>query len=740
MRARRRWASLVGALALLPAVASAQLPGDTLEIVDVRFDGARAFSSTILSTAILTTPTHCSAIAPICWLGIGVDHQFYDEITAQRDVLRLLVFYAQRGYRQARVELESDRADDGIVLHYRIQEGEPTRVVEVDVRNLEGISSDIARNLPLRDGMPFDLLLLETSRDTLQLRLENRGYADAEVLINYEVPQDSLIARVSYDLYPGRRMRFGEPEVVGATKVTPAVVRKMLTFRPGDVYSRDAILRSQRNIFSQELFRHADIQTSVDPEADSLLAVQVRLTEGDVHRVRAGLGLSTAEYLITEGRWVSRNFQGGARRLELRVQLSNLLANALAPAPGFENLDRLDDIYTQTNGQVSADFTQPWFFSPYNTFRAGLFVERRSLPGVFVRTGGGGNVSFRRLIGRSATIDVGIRPELSKLESPDGDLVFCVNFTACDERQIRALAEPHWLVPLTASLVWDRSNSLFSPNRGWVIRVNSEFASAATASDFEYARVSGDFIDYSAIVPGWIIATRLSPGVAIPMHGISEDELGVHPTRRFYAGGPNSIRGYAQFRLGPKALTIDPFRLLQPADSGGAACTPQAINRGECDARALASDDPDAFNVQPLGGAASFEGSFELRFPIFREVIRGAAFVDYGQVWREHTDMRLRDLVITPGLGIRYYSPIGPIRIDVGYNPKDAETVRVFTTRLEFCPGGGEPCQPLEDDRIYDRSQLGNTRALQPQPDVMWNPRTSFLKRLQLHFSIGQAF
>lgn len=731
---------LLVAAALAPAGLRAQTPSDSIEVASVAFVGAESFTDLQLQSAILTAATSCGAVAPICWFGIGINRQFFDEITAERDVLRLRLFYAQRGYRSARVTLETQEHEDGVRVTFHIEEGDPVVTADLTVRNAEGVPPEVIRNLPLRQGEPFDLLLLEASRDTLRLRMQNRGYAQAEVLTGYDIPSDSLAAHVYLDLFPGPHSRFGDITVVGAEQVTPATVRKMLTFETGDVYSREELLRSQRNLFAQELFRHVEIRTAPQPDApDSIVAVEVRLNEGNVHRVRAGLGVSSAEYLLAEGRWISRSFMGGARRLELRAQLSNILAGQLAPAPFFENID---PFYGDVSGQLAADFTQPWFFDALNTLNAGVFLERRSIPGVFVRSALGGSIGFGRLLGNNATLDIGYRPELSKLQSAEGNLVFCVNFTACDEEQIEAIAGLNLLAPLTAGFVWDRSNSLFAPNRGWVIRLNGEYAEAITGSDFQYARIAGDFIDYSAITPGVIIATRFSPGVAVPLRPEADAEFGVHLTRRFYAGGPNSVRGYSQFRLGPKALTIEARRLIRPVEENGAGCTPQAVNTGSCDAATLAAVQPDAFTVQPLGGNASFEGSVELRFPLFRDLLRGVVFFDYGQVWRDHDDMSLRSMVWAPGGGIRYFSPIGPIRIDIGYNPMGAERVRVFTTQLEYCPDGAgtETCEPLEDGVEYDPADLFDTRVIQAQNDVMWNPRDSFFRRLQFHFSIGQAF
>jgi outer membrane protein assembly factor BamA len=237
-----------------------------------------------------------------------------------------------------------------------------------------------------------------------------------------------------------------------------------------------------------------------------------------------------------------------------------------------------------------------------------------------------------------------------------------------------------------------------------------------------------------------VLATRVRPGIAWAMEQ-GDSALGLHPTRRFFAGGPNSVRGYAQFRLGPKLLTADPVsQLLAPADSGGAGCSPQEVNAGTCDSTPLETRDPNAFRVQPVGGAAVFEGNLEVRFPLFRDVVRGVAFADVGQVWPEVEKFSLGNLVLTPGFGVRYFSPIGPIRVDIGYNASGPEDVRVVTSTVKYCPTDPEVCEPIVAGTVYDRRFLFATDTLRAQPGISWNPRTSFWNRLQLHFSIGQAF
>jgi outer membrane protein insertion porin family/translocation and assembly module TamA len=586
--------------------------------------------------------------------------------------------------------------------------------------------------------MPLDLVASEAARDTLVRRLRNRGYASADVLTSYFIPSDRPHnSTVEYEMLPGERHRFGRVTVEGSEAVDSSVVRRMLTFRPGDVYSQRALLESQRNLFSLDVFRHAEIGESIEP-FDTLVDVTVRVIEGDLHRVRFGFGLSTADYLNVEARWASLNFLGRARRLELRGRISNLLTAPLDLVPIFEEID---GVYQQVAGALNADFRQPWFFSARNTLGAGLFAERVIVPGVFVRTGFGGYTSVSRLIGSDASLTLGYRPELTSLES-DGDIIFCVNFVACEPEDIDLLRDPHWLAPLSASFVRDRTNSLFSPSAGFRLRAESELATVLTGSDFAYARVLGEASAYHSVAPGVILAARLAAGTARTIDE-SGDVLGLHPQKRFFSGGANTVRGVAQYRLGPRLLTVNAVSKLATPDTVGSpdwqGCTAQSINGGTCDAAALAQlRGEDAFEVRPIGGASLLEANIELRFPIWGDALRGAAFVDAGEIWANDADIRPSGIAVTPGLGVRYFSPIGPIRVDVGYYGRGAETLDVVTT--EVCARGEESCDPIEPGTVYRPDDLGTTGRLVRLPAIRWDPYDSFFDRLQLHFSIGQAF
>ena len=473
-----------------------------------------------------------------------------------------------------------------------------------------------------------------------------------------------------------------------------------------------------------------------------------------MHRVRFGGGANNVECAIVEGQWTSRNFMGNGRRLTVRGRLGNLF------------IDRCDWLvnddyrsYSELTGLVSVDFTQPWFFGPRNSVGVGLFAERRNVPDVFVRSALGGYVSVSRTLGRNSALTLAYRPELTRLET-ESELFFCVNFVACtSERQIiDKLQGPTVLAPVTLSFTVDRTNALFYPSEGFILSLDLEHADSYTGSEFAYTRLLGESSQYVGEQGGLVLATRVRGGIGIPHDDGTAEALGLNPQKRFFAGGANSVRGYDQFRLGPTVLGVDAVPHLVNGDSPettglgtvdgafeGVGCTMAEVNDGTCDASAL----PEGrFDLRPSGGEVLIEGNVELRFPLpgFGGNLRGALFVDAGQVWRTPDDVRLGDVVATPGLGLRFQSPIGPIRVDAAFNFSDPQSLTVLTTRVEECMRGSPGCQAVEF-RV-PKAQLRNTDQVVRLNEAVLFRRGfdridgvgDFFRRFQLHFSIGQPF
>lgn len=742
-----RWA--VGAAAVcaadpgIAASAFAQEPEPVVARVEIA--GNAAFEEAEIRRAIATEASRCKSVlaAPLCWLGFDAlrDERPFDPNELQLDVARIKLFYWRRGYREAEVDTLVGRRDREVDVTFRIREREPVRVRTFALTGLAGIVRDTAglrRRLALQVGEPFSVVAVEASRSQIEQELRNRGYAYAQALLDAFIPrEDPRSAEVTLHVEPGPLSRIGQIRVVGTREVEPRVVRRLLTFRSGDLYRERAIHESQRRLYSVELFQYADIVPQLE-DGDSIVEVAVRVNEGRIRAVREGIGLSTSDCLQAEASWAHRNFLGGARRLEVSAGLSNLLTPSLAGRfPCTQAGDTLNrsSPFNKVNWIGRVGFHEPWFFSSRNSLRLGLFAQRQSLPLIYARVTYGGDITLERRIASRTPLTLAYRTERDSLDAGSASVFFCANFGFCLPQDVRELAEPRWLSWVSIGLTRDRTDAIFNPTRGYVAHVEVEHASRFTHSDYAYSRAWADVSAFTSLAGG-VLAVRARPGWVRPIgRGIELGELEaaavgpdiVHPLKRFYAGGANTVRGFGQNLLGPLAL------LLPRLDTLALGCSHAAIDLvagvwRECHAGRLPAE---GFQPRPVGGTVSLVGNVEFRFPLFGSKWSGAPFVDFGAVWRDEQEFEaslssglLNDLVWTPGFGIRYLSPVGPLRMDIGYNTIGARMYPVVT-QVDL-PAGTQVVQleqPYRYDPFHDPSGF-----------------QEFLNRLQIHFSLGQAF
>jgi hypothetical protein len=234
-----------------------------------------------------------------------------------------------------------------------------------------------------------------------------------------------------------------------------------------------------------------------------------------------------------------------------------------------------------------------------------------------------------------------------------------------------------------------------------------------------------------------IVAGRVRTGWVRPLSGpgeglgAEEEYALLHPRKRFYSGGSRSVRGFWENQLGPRVLTIDPNELLgtangDPVGNGPVPgfCTSAEIVAGTCDPAVAPMD---AFIPRPIGGTSVLEGNVEYRFPA-PWGLTGVVFVDAATVgegirglWSGGT------AAVTPGVGARTRTPIGPVRVDIGFRPRLVEDLPVVTEWVD--DDGVRHLVRLEDVLRYDPLAL---------PDA--GPIRQVLNRLRLHLSIGEAF
>ena len=674
------------------------------------FSGNSALDDYSLSTAIATTKSSWFATNPfVRWIGLG-EKRYFDELEFRRDVVRVLLLYRQSGYMTAVVDTSVVRTTKDVYITFRIHEGEPVRVARVVLLGLEGVLDTLAlrRSLPLQVGDPFNRFLLQASADTIGSRLRNSGYPYAEVLRNFDSEAGALRAEVTLEAIPGRRMRIGDVAIHGLAQVDTATVRRMLGVELGDLYRQEALYLSQRDLYAMGVFRYVNVTLvdSLPPTngtgSDSTVRVLVQVQEGPQHQVRIGGGYGSVDCLRVQTGWTANDFIGAARTLELSARLSKIGGGS----PRGSQLCKpffVDTAWSRdtVNYTLSATLRQPAFISRAHTATVGLFAEKRSEPQIYTRQAVGMNADVTINARRQIPVTIGYGYSYGRTTAQAA--IYCTFFLLCDATSQDFLKNPRAFGAVTVTAVRDRVNNPLDPSTGSLVTGTFMYASRLVGSDSPYVfnRAEFEISQYYPIGRRTVFAWRVRGGTILPQKiTLSGQRVGyVPPDQRFYGGGPNSVRGYGRNGLGPRVYISDNITI----DSTGP--TPDTTFN-------------DLKNAA-TGGNSAFVLNAELRFPspVFAQRVRLGLFVDVGQVWERGDELAaIQGVRVTPGAGVRFTTPLGPVRVDVAYN--------------------GYP--PERGPLLY---QATPDSIIQARPDFAPpGPGKSFWRRLVLQLAVGQAF
>jgi len=672
-----------------------------LQVTGLAFEGNHAIDDYTLGISIATSNSSWWARWPVVsWLGLG-ERRYFDEREFRRDVARLQLLYSQSGFLEARIDTVIQRDSASVKLRVLIEEGPPVRITRLSIAGVEGILAEhsLLADLPLAVGDPFNRLRLRATTDTILAALENRGYPFAQVFRGFEVDREKHTAQVTFDVDPGPHARVSRVDVVGANRIPASVVRGLVPVRVGNPYRQEDLHAAQRDLYRTGAFDYVDVRL-VDSIAkgpdDSLVAVQVRVREGPLYRVRMGGGYGTLDCFRVLGALTVHHFLGGARVLDVSARLSKI-GTGDPFSWGLQNnvcrgLDaETDSTRLALNYNVTASLTQPTVLLRGASATLSFTGERRSELLAYVREAVGGDLAltYRPSWDLPVTLSYGLERGNTKAEPAS----FCVFLSVCNTVDIAVFQEPLVQSALSLVVVRNRQNSLLSPTRGSLASVELKWASPVIGSDSlaQFTRLQAQWAMYLRVGRSGVLAWRVQAGTIVPatLATGGQNLKYVPPEERFYGGGPNSVRGYGQNRLGPQVRVIR---------TDSASMTPDTVTSAS-------------------GGNDLLFANAELRFPLpgFANRLEGAMFVDAGQVFvRGDEILKYRGLRITPGVGLRFITGIGPIRLDLGYNgygPEPGPLYQEVGPQLVLIDSSYAPAAP-----------------------------TSFFKRLQLHFSVGQAF
>jgi outer membrane protein insertion porin family/translocation and assembly module TamA len=722
-------------------------PGDK-EIWGLHFAGNRTFDDATLAASINTEPSGVIRR----WFRVMGDRRCLDRLELRKDSLRLIVFYHRHGFPRVAVGTRVAETESRVDITFTVTEGEPLRVDSLAVVGIDSLPPPLpvrlVRNLPLRRGGRFDIPIIEATRDTLEQRLRNDGYALAEVLRSFESDTVAKRSEVTYSVISGPRVRIGEVQVnveaqaEGAKQhVNPNKVGRLIGISRGDLYRQRDLDAATRSLYLTDAFRHVGItiDTSSIPQlGDTAVRLQVSLVENPMALSRVSGGWATLDCFRAQASYTNLNFLGRLQRLELNARTSKIgngvpLSFARSLCPQLAN----DEFSDTLNYYVSATISPGTLFGLRTIPALTLFSERRSEYQTFLRTVPIGIAATMQVVPRFGyPLALGYQVERGRTEAQPA--LFCALFSICEDESRRTLLELRWQA--VASAVFTRSDvdNLANPARGSLSRLELRHASTTIGSDprIQFNRGVLDAAIYRRVSSGVIAAARVRLGSVIGANIKVDGETRrafIPPQERLYAGGANTVRGFAQNELGPVVYRIAPESI-------------DTILRGDTLFYEVTSA-AGVERVEPLGGDNVVMGSLEFRLasPILKDFLQYALFVDAGAVWNERR-AGLREkfppLRVTPGAGVRVYTPVGPVRLDIGYNPYDRPAGAAFV--LGGRAGGEQPLycvSPGNDLPVTQREGLPASQAEGSCPASFAPPRgRSFIRRLTFQLAIGQAF
>jgi outer membrane protein insertion porin family/translocation and assembly module TamA len=752
-----------------PATARAQdiaCDRGDLEVVDVRFVGNHAFTDAQLAIGLVTTP---SSWARRVFRKIGT-RRCLDTLEVRRDPIRLLYLYNQRGFRGTRVAVRVDTVRRSAVkVTFAIREGEPIILDELTITGLDSVlrSDRIITGLPIKVGERFDLTAVEASRDTIVRRLRDNGYPAAELFRSYESDSAKRTASLKLDVASGPRARIGAVKIA----VTPQEgqhqqigqdrVRSTLGFAPGDLYRQRELEDAKRALFLSGAYRHVEVSTdtaSLAPAGDSTIDVNVSLAESFMRSIRPSVGWATLDCFRTQVDYSDFGFLGALRRLDVTARASKIGVGYPTEVGGLATglcKRTKQDTYSDTlNYYVGATLRQSSLFGLRAVPTMTLYSELRSEYNVFRRyTPIGAVLSLAQALRGRIGATYAYQLEYGRTAAEPA--IFCGVIGICDVNEQDFLRRSQRLATGSITLGRERRNDPFYPTAGSSMSLELRNASQFIASDpdLQFNKVVADASWYWALPRNSVLVARLRGGLVFGQRIIlgSDTTVFIPQQERLYAGGANTVRGFRQNELGPVVYLPDTLKVC--VAPRGVCVTPKA----DMDTVYFSSDPlPERkMVILPVGGNSVAVANVELRMPspFIPERLQVAFFADAGQVWTRGgtgAEQSFGTMKVTPGIGVRLASPVGPIRLDIGYNPyQRSEGAAYFDAAPKngiaplYCvsPGNALPVTgwkvkpgPNDDPPLQANPSRGCPASYAPIK------RSSFIHRLTFQASIGQAF
>jgi len=587
-----------------------------ITVSDIAFTGNRAITSGELRKQMSTSPP--GALSFIT--GSGVFRR--DEL--ERDLALLTGYYFDHGFATVKLAppaLQLSRDGKRMMVTIAIEEGPRFEYGAIDVKgDLLGTPAQHLALIRSRPGATFVRSMVEADRKALEVRYQDLGFANASAAPRPRIDVAHHRIAIDFEIVRGKRAFIERIAIRGNAKTQDKVIRRELRIAEGELFNATNLERSRQRVMALGYFEGVAISTH-HGSSDDMLDVDVEVRERSTSTFQAGAGFSSTESLFVQGQVAMENVLGRGQSLSGQVQLSSVR--------------RLFALH----------FVEPYFLDSQWTLGTELYNQTTSL-GVYARTSTGGALTLGQPLGDHLHGFLTYRLENVGITSGLGGFAgLGATASQLPAQGTANLFHGGWTSSIRGSLAFDTRDNRLLPTNGAYATAYAEYAGRLTGSENEFVRYGGFARRYRHLGP---FVLRLNAEVDVTQ---SLDGRGVPLAERYLLGGISDIRGYQPRSLGPHLWSQHAGDVGQPLD-------PLAIGG----------------NLQVIGNA-------ELEFPLVKSLgLSGVAFFDIGNAYNLESRFCTRpgsdtcisgfdaigSLRKSVGLGVRWLSPLGPLRFEWG--------------------------------------------------------------------------
>jgi outer membrane protein insertion porin family len=620
-------------------------------------------------------------------------HGRYSEAMRGKDEENISNLYKSNGFRDVQVtstaedDYKGKQGDMAVTLH--INEGPQWFVDNLEIAGMQQVPrEDIEGLLASSPGQPYSELNVAADRTAILTEYYNRGYPEATFQW-WAIPSGAPNhVNLKYQIHEGERRYVRDIIITGLRRTRPELVQNHMQLKKGDPLALSAMTAAQKSLYDTGIFAKVEAAMQNPSGNTTRKYVLYDIVEAARYLVNVGVGAEIARIGATT---TNVSAPVGGTGFSPRVSLDVTRINFL----GLGHMVTLRGRASNIEQMGSIDYVAPRFrnVEGRNVTVTGLYDLRRDV---------------RTFASRREEGSIQVSQQLSKADTALFRLTYrrvSTSDVVIPTLLVPSLLQPVRLGMFSTNFVEDRRDNPTDAHRGRFNSANLDIATRILGSQRSFIRALVRNATYTPLHHGeWVFARQTTFGVVTPFsipQGLTESEAIPLP-ERFFGGGSTSHRGFPENQAGPRDLGT-------PVGPGGQETLPTGF---------------------PLGGNAIFFNTFELRFPFLGQNIGGVLFHDAGNVYSRIGKLTFRQsqrdlndfdyMVHAVGFGIRYRTPVGPVRIDLAYSINPPSFLGFKGTTQELLK-----CDPkLPPDQL---------------PDVC-RPVRQNVSHLQFFFSIGQAF